>query len=642
MNAMLRSVALVAGIGGAAALGYFLGTITNPGHLKSASAKTIGTPLPLPSGDSSNASLTSTAMGRMIDGKSDFQRLHLLLNYANTLDAAALPGAINEAMQLPLQQRNIALGILIGRWAELDPAAAVQYTQLLPKSANAAQLRKTALQTWADKDLDAALTWAQTLPKGEVRNGSLITLAGSLAKRDPQAALKLIGENFTGRDASSAYDSVFSSWAETDFATAYTAAQGITDASLRTRAMRSALGQKVESDPRLVVEAVRTSKNSEIRWDLANRAMSRWLERDFATARDYALALPIGEMRDQALAQVAREMVSRDPKDALDWLGTLPDDSSRDQALQGLFSSWANTNPAAAVEAAQALTDPRMRDAAMANLAQQFVDSDLTTALSLLKALPSGNATDSALMNVAWRWARNDPKSAADWFLANAPENNRWAMNQIVSEWSRSDPETSLQWAANLPVDRSDRDELLGIALGQFGRANPAAATAYIEKLAPEQQANVVGNFLSNWASRDAAAAARWAATLSAPEAQQNAMSTVAHNWAQRDPTSTAHWLETLPAGAGRDSAVQSFVNNAVQKDPEGALAWVMTMSAADRRDGALMSTLSTWARKDEQAAQGWLQSAPGLTPETRARMGIIISEAKRRGGISRRTYIPR
>jgi|GEM_PF-5008739 len=640
MNATLRTVALVAGLGGAAAFGYFLGTTNLPAHSKSPQAS--GTPLPLPAGDAANTTLASSAMGRMIDGKSDFQRLHILLDYANKLDAAALPGAINEAMQLPLQQRNIALGILFGRWAELDPAAAVQYTQLLPKSANAGQLRKTALTAWAEKDLQAALTWAQALPKGEVRNDSLTALAGALAKRDPNAALKLISENFAGRDARGAYDTVFSSWAEVDFAAAYSAAQGISDAPLRTRALRSALGQKVDSDPRLVLEAIRASKNSEVRWDLGNRAMNRWLERDLNAAKEYALTLPGGEMRDQAMAQVAREMVNRDPKSALDWVTALPDDSTREQAVQGLFSSWVSTNPAAAVEAAQALDDPRLRDTAISHLAQQLVDSDIATTQQLLKSV-SSNGNESAMMSVAWRWARNDPQGAADWYLANMPEgNSRWAMNQIVSEWSRADPEASLAWAAALPASVSGRDDLLGAALGQFGRSNPTAATAYIEKLSGETQGAVIGNFVGQWTTRDPAAAARWASSISSPEAQQTAYSSVAINWGQRDPAAATQWLGSLPAGASRDTAVQSFANSVVQKDPEGAMAWVMTINTPERREGAIMNTLSSWARRDQQGAQNWLQNANGLSADTRGRLEMVVQRTPRPSSFPKPMYLPR
>jgi hypothetical protein len=78
----------------------------------------------------------------LIDGKSEFSRQESLYQYAASLGAAAMPGAINEAMQLPLQYRNDALTVLFSRWAELDPEAAAKYANLMPKSAKPGTLRR--------------------------------------------------------------------------------------------------------------------------------------------------------------------------------------------------------------------------------------------------------------------------------------------------------------------------------------------------------------------------------------------------------------------------------------------------------------------------------------------------------------------
>lgn len=627
MNPTLRTLAIVLGLCATWAFGYFVGG-SGAGAEK---ARTSSSATPVPDSGAQTSALASTAIGRMIDGKNDFQRVRSIYEYSLTLGAEAMAGAVNEAMQLPLTHRNMALGVLFARWAELDPAAAVKYAQLLPKSANAGFLRRTALNAWAEQDFNAALTWAQSLGKGEERNDSLAAIAGQLAKRDPNGALKLIAENFTGRDAANAYENVFSAWAESDFASAYAAAQGLADPGTRVRAMRAALGQKVESDPRTVLEALREAKLSELRWDLGNRAMSRWLERDLAAARDYALALPAGEMRDQALQGVARELARRDPREGLAWLRDLPDNESRDQAISSLFSTWAGSDSKAALEAARELPEGRLRDSALGQLAQNLVDADLSTALSILKELPAGSA-DNAYQQVAWRWARTDPKSAAEWFIDNAGESNRWSLGQIVNEWARNDPDAALKWASALPDGNEQKGGIVGQVLSNLARNNPADAVEQFSKLTAEQQQTAANNVASSWAWRDPDAASKWVMSLKDEATRNNAVSSVASSWGQRDPAGAARWLETMPAGSIRDTAVQSFAMNAAQKDPEGAVAWALTIGDQGKREGALHGVVSNWARKDRAAATQWVQSTNTLTDEAKARMEPMLKQPRGRG----------
>lgn len=628
MNPTLRYTTLVLSLAAAWAFGYLAGGRTSGGG-KTAGAS--ATPLP-ESGDAPGSALGSTAIGRMIDGKNDFQRVRTLYDYSLSLGADAMAGAVNEAMQLPLTHRNMALGVLFARWAELDPEGAVKYAQLLPRSANAGFLRRTALTAWAEQDFDAALAWAQALEKGDARNDSLAAVAGQLAKRDPNGALKLIAENFSGRDAANAYDNVFSTWAETDFAAAYAAAQSLTDPGMRTRAMRAALNQRVESDPRGVLDALREAKTSELRWDIGNRALTRWLERDLAAARDYALALPAGEMRDQGLLAVAREMGRRDPRSALDWLRELPDTASRDDAIQAFFNTWAGADSKAALEGARALPEGRMRDNALSQLAQSLVDTDLSAALGILKELPAGDTSGNAFQQVAWRWARTDPKGAAEWFIENASDNNRWAIGQIVNEWARSDPGSALKWASALPDGHEQKGNLVGQVIGNLVRSSPEQAVEQFAKLTPQQQASAANNVAANWAWRDPRAAAGWAMGLKNEDARSNAAGNIAGTWANRDPAAAARWLETMPAGATRDSAVRSFASTAARTDPEGAVAWALTIGDGGKRDGALQDVVGNWARKDREAATQWVQTTTAISPELKGRIEPMLKQPRPRG----------
>jgi hypothetical protein len=618
MKKLGRFLPFVLSIAGAWAIGFYFGHTLPSDPKKGGSVSASATPFPEHTADGRDPALTSTAIGRLIDGQSDFGRQHRLLDYAENLDAAALPGAASEAMQLPLKYRNEALLVLFARWAEVDPAAAAKYAHLLPRSAGGHGLRDMALGAWAEKDLDAAIAWASALEAGTERSESIEIIAGALAKADPNAAIRLVHEHLGKRDAQSAYSSIFSSWAENDFAGAVSAARGLDDPLLRSSALRAALQQHIEKDPRLVLDIIRDAKIADLRWTVGSQAIHRWAEHDLAAAREYVLNHPAGELRSTMINSVVREMAVRDPRDAMDWILARKETGDIDGGLHAALSIWSGRDPDAAIQAVRDLPEGTTRDEAIGILAQNLVGSDPASAVELAKEIPEGSARDSAVQQIAHRWARIDPKAAAEWMLANTSEDRRWSMHQIMWEWSRSDPEGALTWVKSLP-ENERKGEMLGRVLSNFAHSNPRYAADLVENLQPEAQRGAVGAFIDNWSQRDPVAAATWATgKLMDEQARSTALSTIASTWAGRDPAAASQWLEKLKPGSERDAAVKSFSDIAAQRDPEGAIAWAATIGGKKQRYEAIFHAWHAWVRTSPERAVEWSRTTPLLTEDER------------------------
>ena len=630
MKQTLRRSAFALALLAAWTLGYFL----RPSSRTSPVSHVVAKATPLPDSAAGGEVHTGSAVGKLVEGdKSEFRRQANLHEYASRLTSEEMQSAVNDALRLPIQYRAGALSVLFARWAEIDPAAATAYANLLPKSANAGELRRKALGFWAEKDFPAALAWAKALEVGDTRNSSLAAVAGALAKTDPAAALKLVADNFNRREAANAYSNVFAAWAENNYDAALTAALAIEDPQIRTRALQATLGKRVDADPRGVLEVVKTSRSQDLRWNVADRAMERWLERDFTAARDYALTLPAGELRQAMLQSVAREMTRRDPADALTWVQAITNESDRDEALESLFSTWAGRDSAAALAAAKALPEGQLRSTALSQMAQSLIDIDVTAALAAIGELPPGQARQNATQNIAYQWARIDPKAAATWMLANAQQDQPWSLQQVMYQWTRTDPDGALEWAAALP-EGQQKGQVIGVALGQMARGDVTHAAELIANLPAESQRAAVGNFTANWASRDPGAAAKWAAELADPEAQASAFGTLAMQWAQRDAAAATKWLEKLPAGDSRDSAVSSFSYGASQADPEGALAWASTIGDGEKQKTTVRNLLAGWVQRDRTAATTWLQSTQSISAELKAEMQKIVTKSAGSGGL--------
>ena len=70
-------------------------------------------------------------------------------------------------------KRRMLLSLLVGRWAEFDPQAAIAYAQNAPAGSFFQNWMLTsALSGWAEHDLPGASAWAQQLPPGPARDAS--------------------------------------------------------------------------------------------------------------------------------------------------------------------------------------------------------------------------------------------------------------------------------------------------------------------------------------------------------------------------------------------------------------------------------------------------------------------------------------
>jgi len=183
-----------------------------------------------------------------------------------------------------------------------------------------------------------------------------------------------------------------------------------------------------------------------------------------------------------------------------------------------------------------------------------------------------------------------------------------------------------LKWAIAMP-ESSIKGGMVGQAVSQLTRNDPAGAATLVEDLPVTIQRTAVVPFVSQWAYREPAAAAQWVAKIKDDQVKDNAMGTLAGKWANRDPVAAAQWIEKLPLGSGRDLAVMNFSQNAAQTDPEGAMAWAVTVQNADKNRSAVRNIFNTWQKKDFAAAATWLQSARTITPEFRAELEGMVKQ---------------
>ncbi|MDB6019211.1 MAG: hypothetical protein JWR19_3700 [Pedosphaera sp.] len=180
--------------------------------------------------------------------------------------------------------------------------------------------------------------------------------------------------------------------------------------------------------------------------DLRMLLLRRWTEMDPQSAADFAIGLPTGDDRSEAIDQVsiawanldisqavrsveqwpeeerqsglrniAYEAARTDPIQALTLAVELPASQSRDDLISHSAAQWALTTPETALAWAKQIPDEILRDKVIGVIATVWASLNPMSAAYLAVTLPPGRTQDDAIISIVERWVQTDPKAAAAW-----------------------------------------------------------------------------------------------------------------------------------------------------------------------------------------------------------------------------------
>ncbi len=349
-------------------------------------------------------------------------RVQSLLDFYSNLGPGQFSAEADKLEALPFNERILAGVLLFGKWAEVDPTAAMAYTDTM--GFGGAFVRPTVLQGWAStdpvnaakyysenpaqfammnmmggrgtggmgaqgpaeiiasewakQDPAAAMAWASALPSNS--SAAMSTVVSEVAKSDPMKAASMVAE--MKEDArGEAYESIAKQWAKKDFNEAATWVASLPE-SERAAAMSAAIEGLSISNPALAATELGKMTDLEARADVA----------------------PI----------VAKSYAKTDVKGSMDWLNTLDDESKRD-SMREVMPIWASADSAAALNFIQTQTSPEVKDRA----AESYIWSNRSTPPAELVEV-AGMISDEgdrsrATGVLAARWMQEDKAAATDY-----------------------------------------------------------------------------------------------------------------------------------------------------------------------------------------------------------------------------------
>jgi hypothetical protein len=160
----------------------------------------------------------------------------------------------------------------------------------------------------------------------------------------------------------------------------------------------------------------------------------------------------------------------------------------------------------------------------------------------------------------------------------------------------------------------------------QLARTDPAAATSYVDSIAPELRPTWISSVAAGYAQHDSGAAAAWVAQYRGEPGYDAAVTAVAGAAAQGDPVMAARLFDSIDVAQAPDAAqtANRIASAWAQKDPGAAASWATALASDDARGSAIAAVAATWAPRDAAGARTWALGLPASATRDQALTQVL------------------
>jgi cytochrome c553 len=375
-------------------------------------------------------------------------RIQALLDFYAGLTPEQLEAEAAKLESLPFNERLMASILLFGRWAEVDPTAAMAYSNTMGFAGGF--VRPTILQSWASSDpANAAKYYAEN--PGEFAMMGM--MGGGRGPGGGQSAAGIIAAEWARQDPSAAL-----AWASS------------LEGREKGSAMESVVREVANTDPRRAAEMASTM-DEDSRDDAYAAIAERWATTNFSEAETWIKTLS-GEEQSEAMGAALSALARENPALAQEKIASMPEGRDRDRAMASIASQLSRNDPQAAATwlASQTITDGEAQRDAMRDVMSNWTNQDSAGALAFVQSQPAGEARDSATTAYIWNARNDDPATLIQLAESISDEGSRArTVGMTAMRWMQQDAEGARAYIENSTVIPEDMKERLTNGRG-FGR----------------------------------------------------------------------------------------------------------------------------------------------------------------------------
>jgi hypothetical protein len=304
------------------------------------------------SSSSTSLAASKKSLDAILADRDARHRMSDLEAFINGLHPAEYADALKRIRRIPgNNDRELASRLLVSRWVQSDPDAALQFAA---SNRGFEYIADDVFQQAAATDAQAALDRAKSLPNADLRYMALRGVLGFMANTDPAGALRLAATLGDYRGSEPLSSVIYRQWAANDpHAAALEAAQDKTADGWRSP---------------------------------VNAVVRTWAAQDPAAAANWSLSLQEPEARSRSISQVMRQWTREDATAAANWINALPADGTHDTAVAAMASAMAATDPQNAVSWAQNIADETARNRLLQRISREVMWRDPANGNAILQA----------------------------------------------------------------------------------------------------------------------------------------------------------------------------------------------------------------------------------------------------------------
>lgn len=334
-------------------------------------------------------------------------------------------GAWQAALTLDARSRPGSLSLIATQWARSDPAAAFEAAAALADTQLRESVEGRVVSDWMRTDRDAALDWVLALPPSRHRE-AIASALNTLAQTDPEDALATLvdlGDRTLIQRLSSRMAwrwATYDPQAASDWALAQTSSQmppelihtvmytvtlsspedaislawRLDDALQRTSAFKSVFATWAQTDVRAAARWIDASPQPPV--DAAAEIIPAYAKLDPDEAFDWLMSQDASQHHN--VDKLIREAAKESPRRTRHLVDRIPDGPTRESAARQLVTAWVSVDPPAAVGEI-----PRLglgtTEALYKTAFQTWCQSDPDAATAFLGRVPAASR-DSAIMGI--------------------------------------------------------------------------------------------------------------------------------------------------------------------------------------------------------------------------------------------------
>ncbi len=352
-------------------------------------------------------------------------RIQALMEFYSSLTPDQLEEEARKLEDLPMNERIMASFLLFGHWAEVDPTAAMAFSNTM--GFGGAFVRPTILQSWASVDPANAARYYGENPREFAMMGMMAGGRGPMGGQGPASIIA-------------------SEWARQDPLAAMAWASSLT--TDKSQAMSAVVGEVAKTDPAKAAEML-VSMDGDDKGRAYRTVAEQYGASNFSEAQAWIRTLPADE-QDGALAAAISGLARNDPQSAAKQVALMAAGDSKDRAISDVVGPLARVDPQAAAEFLSKQGSEEAQQDSMRELMPAWVAQNSSAALTYASSLPVGDVRDSALRSYVWS--------------------------------NHSAAPTDLIGVAEGISDERDRSRMISMTVGRWMREDAAAAKSYLEQ----------------------------------------------------------------------------------------------------------------------------------------------------------------